>query len=50
MKLSHFLFIFICFIGVSSTAQKNNLKSVTYKNISSQISLGISTKQLIVNN
>ena len=45
MKLSHLLFVFICFIGVTSTAQKNNLKSVTYKNISSQISLDKIIKQ-----
>ena len=45
MKLSHLLFVFICFIGVTSTAQKNNLKSVTYKNISSQISLDKILKQ-----
>ena len=38
------MYLFV-FIGVTSTAQKNNLKSVTYKNISSQISLDKILKQ-----
>ena len=45
MKLSRLLLVFICFIGVTSTAQKNNSKSVTYKNISSQTSLDKILKQ-----
>ena len=45
MKLSHLLYVFFCFIGFTLTAQKNNSNLVTYKNISSQISLDKILKQ-----